>query len=407
MSTLNLETNPKQPANFSLFNLGFRPFFLGAGIFSSLAILLWLMLFQGMMTLPVDNITLTEWHSHEMIFGFTLAVATGFLLTAVKNWTGVNTPSGAPLAILFSLWIGGRIGWFLPALLPNLSFEILLVTAAFDLLFNLYFAIAFAQPILKTKQWKQTGLLAKVMLMGLFNAIFYLGVFGIIDDGIWLGTYGGFFIILALVLNMGRRVIPFFIEKGVAETVTLANPKWIDHGSLGLFLLLTLSELFAQSPKLTAVIALLLFFVGNMRLINWYTPGIWAKPMLWSLYLGMVFIQMGFAFYAIEAFIPGFKSLAIHALTMGGIGLITLGMMTRVSLGHTARNVNEPPKSHATILRLIVLATLIRTLFPALLPEHYALWIMLSQFLWISAFALFTVRFAPMLIQKRIDGHFG
>ncbi len=407
MSILNLDSHKKTPSAFSLFNLAFRPFFLGAGVFAMIAMLLWFFLLQGLLSLPIENISMTQWHTHEMIFGFTMAVATGFLLTAVKNWTGVDTPSGRPLAILFSLWLGGRIGWFLPILCPSLSFELLLTTALFDILFNLYFAIAFAVPIFRAKQWKQSGLLAKVIFMGLLNIAFYLGLFGILEQGVFWGNTGGFFIILALILTMGRRVIPFFIEKGVSETISLANPKWIDHSSLGLFLVLTLSELFLENATVTALIALTLFFVGNMRLINWYTPGIWAKPMLWSLYLGMVFIQIGFLFYVIAAFQPLFHTLAIHALAIGGMGLITLAMMTRVSLGHTGRNVNEPPKYHTFLLSLIVLATVLRVVLPSISPEYYALWIISSQIIWIVAFTLFCWSFIPMLVQKRIDGHFG
>ncbi|WP_019557587.1 NnrS family protein [Thiomicrorhabdus arctica] len=407
MSILNLDTHKKKPSAFSLFNLGFRPFFLGAGLFAMLGMLIWFFLLQGLLSLPLDNLSVTQWHAHEMIFGFTMAVAAGFLLTAVKNWTGVNTPSGRPLAILFSLWIGGRIGWFLPILFPGFGFELLLITALLDLLFNLYFAIAFATPIFRAKQWKQNDLLAKIILMGLFNIIFYLGLFGILEQGMAWGNTGGFFIILALIMTMGRRVIPFFIEKGVKETVSLANPKWIDYSNLGLLLLLMLSELFLDNAVITAFIALMLFFVGNMRLINWYTPGIWAKPMLWSLYLGMVFIQIGFLLYVITAFQPTFHSLAIHSLAVGGIGLITLAMMTRVSLGHTGRNVNQPPKHHTMILSLVVLATLVRVVLPMIAPEQYGLWMISAQFLWILAFALFCWSFIPMLVQKRVDGHFG
>jgi uncharacterized protein involved in response to NO len=407
MSILNLDSHPKTPSAFSLFNLGFRPFFLGAGVFAVISMLVWIFLYPGLLTLPVTNLTAMQWHAHEMVFGFTLAVATGFLLTAVKNWTGIATPSGAPLAMLFLLWLAGRIAWFLPALLPEFSLQIQLTGALFDLLFNLFFAIAFAIPVFRAKQWKQSGLLAKIILMGLFNIVFYLGLFGILEQGMAWGNTGGFLIILSLILTMGRRVIPFFIEKGVSETVSLANPKWIDHSMLGLFLLLTLSELFLENPNITAVIALSLFFVGNVRLYNWYTPGIWAKPMLWSLYLGMSFIQLGFLFYVIAALHPLYHALAIHALAIGGMSLITLSMMTRVSLGHTGRNVNKPPRYYAVLLTLIVLATLVRVGLPIIAPEYYVQWIFSAQLIWVLAFALFCGSFIPMLIQKRVDGHFG
>ena len=407
MATLNLETEKKIPPNFSLFNLGFRPFFLGAGGFAVLIMATWFLILQGLLNLEIENISSIEWHSHEMIFGFTMAIVAGFLLTAVKNWTNIDTPSGRPLAFLFSLWLGARLGWFLSILFPDSSIQILLVTAVLDLSFNVLFAAAFARPIIIAKQWNQSGLLAKIILMGVLNTLFYMGFFGLIEHGMAWGIYGGFFILIAFVLTMGRRVIPFFIEKGVSEEVSLANPKWIDISNLVLFLLLALNELFIGNITITASLALGLFFVGNRRLINWYTPGIWQNPMLWSLYLGMVFIQIGFLFYVAMLLEPSFQSLAVHTLAIGGIGLITLGMMTRVSLGHTGRNVNQPPKNHRLVILLIISALIVRVILPLVAGEQYATWLALSQGLWVIAFSLFVWSFAPILIKKRVDGHFG
>ncbi len=405
MTVLNLDQHKKIPPNFSLFNLGFRPFFLGAGLIAILSMFVWYLLLQQ--TLQLSVLSSTQWHSHEIIFGFSMAVITGFLLTAVKNWTNIDTPSGRPLLLLFLLWAGARVAWLLLPFLPESSASLLVMAAVFDLAFSFYFALAFARPVFLSKQWNQIGLLVKVMLMGVLNALCYLGLFGVLEQGMSWGVYGGFFIILAIILTMGRRVIPFFIEKGVTETVSLKNPKWIDHSSLVLFLLLAISEVFLNSPLITSLVAAPLFIIGCIRLFNWHTAGIWQKPMLWSLYLGMGFIQVGFLLFALTIFSPPLQSLAIHTLAVGGIGLITLGMMTRVTLGHTGRNVNQPPAYHTLLLGLLLLATVTRVLLPLIWPEHYATWLTLSQFLWITAYAVFVATFAPMLIKKRIDGHFG
>ena len=405
MTVLNLDQHKKIPPNFSLFNLGFRPFFLGAGLIAILSMFVWYLLLQQALQLSV--LSSTQWHSHEIIFGFSMAVITGFLLTAVKNWTNIDTPSGRPLLLLFLLWAGARVAWLLLPFLPESSASLLVMAAVFDLAFSFYFALAFARPVFLSKQWNQIGLLVKVMLMGVLNALCYLGLFGVLEQGMSWGVYGGFFIILAIILTMGRRVIPFFIEKGVTETVSLKNPKWIDHSSLVLFLLLAISEVFLNSPLITSLVAAPLFIIGCIRLFNWHTAGIWQKPMLWSLYLGMGFIQVGFLLFALTIFSPPLQSLAIHTLAVGGIGLITLGMMTRVTLGHTGRNVNQPPAYHTLLLGLLLLATVTRVLLPLIWPEHYATWLTLSQFLWITAYAVFVATFAPMLIKKRIDGHFG
>ncbi len=405
MTVLNLDQHKKIPPNFSLFNLGFRPFFLGAGLIAILSMFVWYLLLQQ--TLQLSVLSSTQWHSHEIIFGFSMAVITGFLLTAVKNWTNIDTPSGRPLLLLFLLWAGARVAWLLLPFLPESSASLLVMAAVFDLAFSFYFALAFARPVFLSKQWNQIGLLVKVVLMGVLNALCYLGLFGVLEQGMSWGVYGGFFIILAIILTMGRRVIPFFIEKGVTETVSLKNPKWIDRSSLVLFLLLAISEVFLNSPLITSLVAAPLFIIGCIRLFNWHTAGIWQKPMLWSLYLGMGFIQVGFLLFALTIFSPPLQSLAIHTLAVGGIGLITLGMMTRVTLGHTGRNVNQPPAYHTLLLCLLLLATVTRVLLPLIWPEHYATWLTLSQFLWITAYAVFVATFAPMLIKKRIDGHFG
>jgi uncharacterized protein involved in response to NO len=405
MTVLNLDQHKKTPPNFSLFNLGFRPFFLGAGLIAIISMFVWYLLLQQ--TLQLTALSSTQWHSHEIIFGFSMAVITGFLLTAVKNWTNIDTPSGRPLLLLFLLWAGARTAWLLLPFLPDSADSLLVIAAVFDLAFSFYVALAFARPVFLSKQWNQIGLLVKVVLMGLFNALCYLGLFGILEQGMSWGIYGGFFIILAIILTMGRRVIPFFIEKGVTETVSIQNPKWIDHSSLVLFLGLAISEVFLNNTLITSLIAAPLFVGGCIRLFNWHTAGIWQKPMLWSLYIGMGFIQIGFLLFALTVFSPPLQSLAIHTLAVGGIGLITLGMMTRVTLGHTGRNVNQPPAYHTLLLSLLLLATFTRVVLPLIWPEHYATWLTLSQFLWITAYTVFVATFAPMLIKKRIDGHFG
>lgn len=400
MPLLNLDSHQPTPPKFSLFNLAFRPFFLGSSLFAAINMFVWLLLYQNIFAVDFGALSAMQWHAHEMIFGFTTAVATGFLLTAVKNWTNQQTPYGFALAALFSLWLLARIGWFLGP-------EWLWFTAMTDLLYNLFFAIAFALPIIKTRQWKQSGLLSKVVLMGVLNALFYLGLFGVIEHGVQWGIYGGFFIILALVLTMARRIIPFFIEKGVAEEVSLSNPKWIDHSSLLVFLLFAILEVFFEATAFSAVLAGLLTLIMSARLKNWHHRGIWSNPMLWSLYGSMIFVTLGFLLYSFTAFFPALSFIALHALAVGGMALMISGMMTRVSLGHTGRNVQTPPKTTILFMMVLVSAALVRVVLPIVDMQNYLWWITLSQLLWIAAFILFALSFAPMLIKKRLDGRFG
>lgn len=405
MALLNLDSHQPKPAAFSLFNLAFRPFFLGGSLFAAFTMLTWLLLYQGTITLNLGQLSAMQWHAHEMVFGFTTAIATGFLLTALKNWTNQQTPFGWALVGLFGLWLLARLSWYLGP-------DWLWFTAATDLLYNLFFAIAFALPVIKTRQWKQAGLLSKVILMGLLNALFYLQLLGFIapttlEKGLSWAIYGGFFVILALVLTMARRVIPFFIEKGVRSKTPLSNPAWIDYSSLGLFVLFASSEVFLNTPLLSALSAGLLTLVMLVRLKNWYRKGIWRSPMLWSLYLAMSFVTFGFLLYSLMPFAPQLKYLALHALAVGGMSLVITGMMTRVSLGHTGRNILQPPKATIWLMLILISAAAVRVIFPLLDMQNYPLWMTLSQLLWISAFLLFAVSYSPMLIKKRLDGHFG
>lgn len=405
MALLNLDSHQPKPAAFSLFNLAFRPFFLGGALFAAFTMFVWLLLLQNKITLDLGHLSAMQWHAHEMIFGFTTAIATGFLLTALKNWTNQQTPFGWTLVVLFGAWLLARIGWYLGP-------DWLWFTAVTDLIYNLFFAIAFAIPVIKTRQWKQVGLLSKIILMGLLNALFYLQLLGVIaptslEQGLTWAIYGGFFVILALVLTMARRVIPFFIEKGVKSRTPLANPAWIDYSSLGIFLLFAVTEVFFNAPLLSALSAGLLTLIMAVRLKNWHHRGIWRRPMLWSLYSSMAFVTFGFLLYSLMPLAPQLKYVALHALAVGGISLVISGMMTRVSLGHTGRNVLVPPKTTIWFMLLLVSAAVVRVIFPLFNMQNYPLWITLSQVLWISAFLLFTLSYSSMLIKKRLDGRFG
>jgi len=217
MSSTVIEKNSMPSSKFALFNLGFRPFFLGASIFSVVSVFLWMGVFVFQLPLQFKEINMYQWHAHEMVYGYSVAVIAGFLLTAVKNWT------------LFLLWVVARI-----VFLFGTSF--IFIAAWFDMLFMLCLISAIAYPIFKVKQWKQTGILVKLILLTLGNGLFYLGAAGLIDRGIFWGIYGGLLLIIALILTLGRRVIPFFIEGGVGYPVHLVNYKWIDRSSLVLLL---------------------------------------------------------------------------------------------------------------------------------------------------------------------------
>jgi len=387
---------PKTPSGFALFELGFRAFFLGAGIFAIVSISLWSAIYLFGFSLPINGLSMSQWHAHEMIFGYTLAVIAGFLLTAVKNWTGINPINSSLLSILFALWFAARLCFIFAS-------NYLWVAAWLDLLFSSILLVAVCRPIFIKKQWKQLAIVSKLLIILAFNGLFYAGVLGWLEQGVFWGIYGGLYIVLGLILTMGRRVIPAFIKSGVGYPVSLFNSKWLDISNLLLFLGFFISEIFLHDKALSAYLSLALFAINAFRLLGWHTIGIWHKSLLWSIYLSFWFITFGFLLFAASYWFAVSPFLSIHAFAYGGVGLITIGMMSRVSLGHTGRNVAEPPKAVGYGIGLLLLGAIVRVVMPLVAVAHYSLWIGLSQLLWVAAFVVFLVVYTPILIKPRLE----
>ncbi|MGB5179007.1 MAG: NnrS family protein [Gammaproteobacteria bacterium] len=390
---------PARPAGTAILNLGFRPFFAAAAIFSVLSMLLWSGLYvlgwQWQSALPGSI-----WHAHEMVYGYGMAVIAGFLLTAVRNWTGVQTLHGIPLLLLLLLWLTARL------LLAG-DAGLLAWAALADGLFNALLVAALAWPVFKVRQFKQFGILSKVLLLMLANLLFYAGVLEIYPWGVQAGLYSGVYLILALIFAMSRRVLPFFIERGLDQAVTLRNRGWLDAASLVLFIGFWLADITAPDSLPVAVLAGVLCILHSVRLAGWYAAGIRERPLLWVLLLAYAAVIAGFALkvavyaFGISPFLP------LHAFTYGGIGLFTLGMMARVTLGHTGRDILAPPAPVSWMFGLLAAGSVVRVLLPLLDTTHFVFWIALSQLLWLLAYALFLWVFLPMLWRPRTDGQFG
>ncbi len=382
---------------FALFNLGFRPFFLLAGIYALVSIFIWGGIYVYGWSAPRLPFSLAYWHAHEMIFGYGMAVAAGFLLTAVRNWTHIPTPTGLPLAGLAILWLGARvIEWIIPGQIYPMM--------ALDLLFDAWLIVAVFSPILRAKQHDQIGLASKLILLMLANLVFYLGVSGVLVQGIVWGLYSGLYFLLALIFAMARRVMPFFIERGVGYPVQLKNRLWLDRTLLFLFLLFWLADVFWRHADVTALLAALLFAAHALRLAGWHTRGIWKKPLLWVLYLGYAGATIGFLVKALAPFVFLLPFLGLHAFALGGITMMTAGMMARISLGHTGRNIQQHSRLLAPAFLALTAAFVARVILPMIAPMQYTLWIGVAQAAWLIAFALFVWIYAPILLKPRTDG---
>jgi uncharacterized protein involved in response to NO len=402
LDVIHIEDNHDYDSRrFALFELGFRPFFSAAGMFSILSMLVWMLIYVFSFSLPLAGTTPITWHAHEMVYGYSMAVIAGFLLTAVSNWTGLRTWRGIPLFGLLACWLVARVAWLLPY-----SYSMVLA-AITDLLFMIGLLVGIALPLIRVRQWKQLGILSKLGLMILANGMFYTGALGYLQEGTRWGLYAGLYLVLALIFVMVRRVLPFFIERGVGENFTPRNRSWLDISSLILFLAWVVFDVFLLQPMLVSWLSLALVILHSVRLYDWHTPGIWKRPLLWSLYLAYVFLTLSFLLKSLSFWIGLSPNVSLHGFAIGGIGMITAGMMSRVTLGHTGRNVFKPPPIVGFMFATVAIAMIFRVVLPLIDNNHYTLWIVISQLAWITGFSIFSIVFIPQLVRSRIDGRPG
>ena len=382
----------------ALFALGFRPFFLLSGIFAILLMAIWIPVFVGGSAFNTYYGAL-EWHSHEMIFGYTVAVIAGFLLTAVRNWTGRPTPTGGYLAALAGLWLLGRILPFFSAIRP--SWFIALV----DLAFLPALAVVVGVPLLRSAERRNLLFIPILAVFWMANFLVHAEQLGLGSNLARRGIFLGLDLIVLLIVIMGGRVIPFFTERALPGAVMKrwTTIEWLSPLSALLFLL---ARLFFPDSLTSASVAALAACANAVRLAGWYTHRYWRVPLLWVLHLGYGWIVAGFVLKAAVSFGSVPPQFTIHAFTVGGIGVLTIGMMARVSLGHTARALTVG-SAVAVAFGLVNLAAIARGLLPIFFPQWFAQLIIASGALWIAAFVIFVVIYAPVLTQPRIDGRPG
>ncbi len=376
---------------------GFRPFFLGAAVLAILTMITWMGVYLFQWPIGIAGISTFQWHAHEMIFGYSIAVIAGFLLTAARNWTGQETLAGAGLGWLFASWALAR-------LLMLAGTHLILYAAIADITFLLALGVAVARPIVKVRQKRQAPVLLILGLLLVANVAFYLGAAGLLNQGARWGVHGGLYLVLGIILFMGSRVIPFFTKGGVEYPVEIKNTHWNDIATFITYPLFVFFEIFFPQHAAGALLAAGLTISNSIRVSGWHTLGIWQKPLLWGLFAAFIMINLGFLLRAMSLVTAISTVLPIHAFAVGGVGIITLSMMARVTLGHTSRNIHQAPPVVTPVLIAMVLAATVRVFLPLLDPAHYQLWIAVSASLWIVSYALFAGFFIPILLKPRADG---
>ena len=399
MSDIRLTVEPPTPPTrkTAILALGFRPFFLAAGLLAVLSLLLWLGLLFGLIA-PPSYLPGSNWHAHEMLFGYTAAVIAGFLLTAVRNWSGMPTPTGAILGSLIGLWLAARLA-------PWLGAPALLI-AVLDVAFFPALALSLWRPLWHGPNPNNRLFLVVFGGFTLASLLVNLDGAGLVPGLAARGQRLMLDLVIVVMLVIGGRVMPFFTRAAI-EGAQPATRVWLDAlifaAVLAMLVLHLAAPASATGGMLAGLAAILAGLLQLARLAGWHDRRVWARPMLAVLYSGFLWLSAGLMLDGLAAFGLLPPSIALHAITTGAIGVLTLGMMARVTLGHTGR---EMQASRLTVLAfvLINIAALLRSPAALIAPEHYRDWLLAAGFCWIGAFALFTAIYGPMLVAPRVDG---
>jgi uncharacterized protein involved in response to NO len=394
----------QEQRTIALFRLGFRPFFLFAAVFSIIALCLWALVWFGITGFtPYGN--WFWWHGHEMLFGFVAAVIVGFLLTAVQNWTGLRGLRGYPLGALFLLWLLARVILLFPGSLPNL------LIAAIDVSFLGVAAAVMGYFVVRVRLWRNILFVPVLLLLAALNACMHWAAQ---ENDLLMykkAATAVVFLIVFLICLMGGRVIPMFTANGT-QTQKVLPIKWLEITSLTSILLLILGAALNLNSNIMGFICLVAFVSLFVRTLRWRIWVTFAVPLVWSLHIACWFIVLGFAQLTLYHWgvINDYVSV-LHTLTMGGIGLMILAMIARVSLGHTGRNL-QAGRGLSLAFVAVIIATLIRSglalLLPQMLPETDIVIIYgASIVLWVFGFSVFTIIYLPILTKARVDGRPG
>ncbi|WP_027525200.1 NnrS family protein [Bradyrhizobium sp. Ec3.3] len=371
----------------------FRPFFLLAAIQAAVSILVWLPLFYGELSLS-SAFAPRDWHVHEMLYGFLPAVITGFLFTAIPNWTGRLPIQGTPLAALVIVWLAGRIavtcsaglGWAV-ALAVDAAFLALVVAAAL-------------REIAAGKNWRNLPVVLLVALLLAGNVAFHLEahIAGAADYSIRIGIS----VVVLLLQLIGGRIIPSFTRNWLVKM----NPGRLpvpfgrfDGGVIALSALALVCWIASPLSALTGVAMALAGVLHIVRLARWAGDRTTGERLLLVLHIGYAFVPLGFLLHAAAAFGALPPSAGIHAWMAGAAGTMTLAVMTRATLGHTGQALTASVATQA-IYAAIVVAALARVC-AVVQPAHSEVLLHVAAFGWAAAFAGFAIAFGPLLVGSK------
>ncbi|MCU0804468.1 MAG: NnrS family protein [Burkholderiales bacterium] len=384
------------PPRFALFALGFRPFYLLAAMLAALSVPLWVAQYVGVLPSP-GPIAGLAWHMHEMVFGFAVAVVTGFLFTAGRNWTNQPTPTGATLAALAALWLAARV---LAVTGPSS------VAAWVDFAFLPLVAWFLWRALKAAKNKRNYFFVALLGALALFNMTFWFAAFGIAPVSPLLPIKAALYVIVAIVAIMGGRVIPMFTQNAIPQARVRRDVK-IDRWAIALLAAALALDVLAAPAWLLAPAALAAAVLHAIRLALWDPIATRGKPIVWILHLSYAWIPVGLALLAVAALTPKVHEVyAVHAFAIGAVGGMIIGMITRTALGHTGRTL-AAGLAETFAYGLVQAAAFTRVVIGLAIPAAYGQTLALSALFWSAGFLVYTIAYIPILTRPRADGRPG
>jgi uncharacterized protein involved in response to NO len=397
-----VETSRSGNTRFALFDYGFRPFFLLVGLQGAIMVPAWVAVMFGAIEL-LSQVTPLFWHAHQMVYGFAAAGLAGFMLTAVPNWTGAPALRGTPLGALVLIWLLGRIAMTTPGLMPAT------LAAGVDLAFIPALAIAVTRPLIASGKPRNLMLLLPLMLFWLGDGLMQAEFLGWVKDTAPTGARLGIDVMLLMIAVIGGRIVPTFTANSLrlaGEPVEPRRMPPINIGAIASVASLIVVEALTGPSTLTGLVASAAAVLNAIRLSGWCGERTLNSPILWVLHLGYGWLVAGLALKAAAALTDAVpESAALHALTVGAIGTMLLGVMSRAALGHTGRPLTAARAIVAAYV-LISAAALLRVA-AALSPTVYSPLLLASAAAWTLGFVLFLWIYAPILIGPRPDGRPG
>ncbi len=372
---------------------GFRPLFMAAGIWAALAVPVWVAVWTG--AISYHGVFPPQvWHIHEMMFGFIAAAVGGFILTAVPNWTGRLPVRGLPLAGLALLWLAGRLAvWFSSAIGP-------VAAGAIDLLYLAALVVCVARELFAGRNWKNTPVLAALALLAVANGLFHLDAAGIAETG-GIAIRLSIAVMVLLVALIGGRVVPSFTRNWFAKNggPEIASPMAGFDRAVLLVTVIALIGWVAQGEASDIGAALAIAGLLNLaRLARWCGWKTTGEGLVTILHVGYLWLSIGLTLLGVSMLHDAMTTAAaLHMLTLGAMGTMTLAVMTRAILGHTGHDLHAGPATIAIYIAVTV-AMIFRVAY-GFIPGIGLIWA--STTFWTAAFVLFVGVYAPKTWQKQ------